>query len=241
MNTSPTFSWNLLVCLIALFGANANAASDSVIHPAPKTPRLMKANLLPEFKKGMTLPPVKGSEAQTADEVELLKRQKERDQKSCDRAQSEVFVSLASFYGQPYGPLSEAEVTSLAPFFDQVRNDGDYYIQLLKKEFPRQRPFLYMQDLTPCVPKEVTGAYPSGHATLAKLYALILSDLFPTQKKTFEERANVIATDRVLSGMHHPTDIQAGAQLGERLYQELKKSPSYQKLFKTLSVKGKTS
>lgn len=196
-------------------------------HPQPKEPRLIAADLLPSFKKAIVPPPAAASEAQARDEEVLLKFQRERKSSECERAKSEVYVSVGNFFGKPYGTLTDAEVESLDDFFGQVRNDADYYIQLLKKEFPRPRPFSYLKAIEPCVPKEVTGAYPSGHATLARLYALILSDLFPARRTDFFVRGEMIATDRILSGMHHPSDIQAGKSLADQIYPVLKKSAGY--------------
>jgi len=175
-----------------------------VHHPAPTEPRLIASGLLPEFKKSLTLPPEAGSDNQGRDEEELFAAQKTRTAEDCARANTEVKVTLAGFFGKPYGPLAAGEVVALDSFFDQIRNDGDYYIQLLKKEFPRPRPFTYLKELAPCVPREVTGAYPSGHATLARLYALILGDLYPERKKDFGERAEVIARDRIVGGGSSP-------------------------------------
>lgn len=223
---------NLFIALLIIYTHLSYAADDKAIHPPPKTPTLIAANLLVDFKKNLTPPPLVNSDGQKNDEKILKEYQVTRSEPDCLRAKSEVYVSLASFYGKPYGPLSDEEVAKLAPRFEQVRNDADYYIQLLKIEFPRQRPFLYIEGLVPCVAKEVTGAYPSGHSTLARLYALILADLYPTKKDLLFKRAEVIATDRVLAGMHHPSDIKTGKELGEVLYKEFKRSELFNTLFK---------
>lgn len=157
--------------------------------------------------------------------------QKTRTEVDCQRAKREVMVSLGNFFGPPSGPLDQGTVAKLSPFFEQVRNDSDFFIQKLKKDFPRQRPFQYIKGLTPCVAKEVTGAYPSGHSVLAKLFAMILSDMFPEKKLQFDQLAEQIAVDRVLSGMHHRTDIEAGASVGEHIYHEMKKSKKFQEEF----------
>ncbi len=230
----------ILATVLLLVVANAFAVEKGLgtaKHPTPKKPTLLKADLLTEFKSKITLPPKLASDLQQFDEKILKELQATRTADDCKRAEFEVYVSLANFFGKPYSMLTEAETTKLAAFFDKVRNDADFYIQKLKKEFPRKRPFLYMAELKPCVPLETTGAYPSGHATLARLYALILTDFFPDEKAALEERADQIGKDRVLSGMHHPTDVQAGKQLGEMVYEKLKQSASYQKEFKKLSEK----
>lgn len=214
----------LLISLLSFSTQMAFATQPGVaVHPVPKKPTLIADGLLSKFKKKLILPPKAGSQAQKSDEKELLKLQSERTPEDKARTESEIYVSLKSFFGKPYGPLTDQEVEKLNPLFDQLENDADYYIQLLKKEFPRQRPFLYVKGLEPLIARETTGAYPSGHAALSKLYALILSDIFPERKMDFAKRADQIARDRILAGMHHPTDIKAGKKLGELIYKEVPK------------------
>lgn len=222
----------LFFCLALLAPAIVFAQSDTVHHPAPKEPTLISANLYDKFKSQLQAPPSLQSAAQKNDEKTLFALQKSRTPKDCAQAGKEVFVSLESFYGQPHGPLAPADIKKLSQFFNHVRNDGDFFIQKLKVDFPRQRPFAYIEGIEPCVPKEVTGAYPSGHAALSKLYALILSDLYPADKAALETRAAEIGKHRVLSGMHHPTDVENGRKLAELVYGELQKSPAYRSVFK---------
>jgi acid phosphatase (class A) len=221
-------------CLIfsnALF-ANDN---DVVVHPAPKNPIYLDASLYESFKNKIPAPPTPQSLAQQNDESELFKLQASRSASDCAQAKEEVFVSLQSFFGAPRGFLNETDITLLSPFFEQVRNDGDYFIQKMKVDFPRQRPFAYINGLSPCIPKEVTGAYPSGHATLSKLYALILKEFFSGNGEQLETRAAEIGRHRVLSGMHHPTDIESGRKLAELIYVELRKSKKYRNEVRKLS------
>ena len=212
---------------VGLFLSLCLSAAEYVHHPAPKEPLYLNTKLYADFKKGIPGPPLPKSAKQSEDEAEILRFQKSRTTTDCDSANSEVKVTLTSFFAEPDGPLSTASTNKLQPFFEQVRNDADYFIQLLKKDFPRQRPFLYLAKVEPCVPKEVTGAYPSGHAVLSQLFAMILSDLYPQHQAALQARASVIAQHRVISGMHHPTDIQDGSKLGALVYQELQKSPKF--------------
>lgn len=214
------------------------ASPSTVVHPAPKEPVYLNASLYGAFKKRLPPPPSLKSKEQQQDEKELVKAQKSRTEAQCKHAEKEVFVSLDNFFGGATGLVKADRVSELTPFFEQLRNDGDYFIQRLKKDFPRKRPFAYVAGLTPCVPKEVTGAYPSGHAVLSKLYALVLSEMSPKDRDKFEARAFEIANHRVLTGMHHPSDIAAGRALADLIYEELKKSKKYQDDMKQLAAKG---
>lgn len=224
----------ILFVFFTLSPAAFSVDPGHVHHPVPKEPLYVKAGWYGSLKTQLPPPPNKGSGQQKQDEAELFQFQKIRTAADCERAKTEIFVSLNNFFASPYGPLAARESELLSPFFEQIRNDGDYFIQKLKVDFPRQRPFLYLKKLNPCIAKEVTGAYPSGHAVLSKLYALVLTDFYPDRKDKLEVRAKQIANDRILSGMHHRSDIQAGQSLATLIHAELNKSEKYQAEFKKL-------
>ena len=180
---------------------------------------LVAALQLSEAFAAPILPPAPrpGSTEDRRDFAELLRRQSTRTPEQCARAATEVEVSLASFFGPPYGPLSTAETRRLSGFFERTRAEADAVIQRLKKESKRPRPYQADPRVVPCVRREVTGAYPSGHAALAVVFGRMLSELFPERRAAIERRALEIGDDRVLAGVHHPTDIAAGRRLGEEL------------------------
>jgi acid phosphatase (class A) len=217
----------ILISFLSLNFSSFLRAEDTVIHPVPKEPIYLNSNWYDTLKSKLPPPPKKNSPEQKRDESILQKHQATRSPADCERAKTEIFVSLKNFFGKPNGPLDDKVSEKLAPFFEQLRNDGDYFVQLLKKDFPRERPFLYIAMIEPCVGKEVTGAYPSGHAVLAKLYELVLADFFPKEKAALTKRGKQIGDDRVLSGMHHPSDVESGRRIGELIYEELKKSKKY--------------
>lgn len=225
--------------LVAFASASAFAAGDPgfVHHPAPSKPVFIDAALYDTFKSKIPAPPSSQSPAQLSDEAELFRLQETRTMADCEIAKSEVRVSLQSFYGSGVGILTDDQVKLLTPFFNQLRNDGDYFVQKMKVDFPRQRPFNYIPGIQPCVAKEVSKAYPSGHAMLSRLYGLVLADLFPSKKAVLEFRAREIGKHRVLAGMHHPTDIQSGRALAEMVYAEMKQNGNYQLTFNQMAEK----
>lgn len=181
-----------------------------------------------EFKNQIADFPKPGSIEQKTDEKQLQLWQKKRTSEDCKRASTEVVVTLQNFYGLPYGTLTEMQIQKLQPLFKQVHREGGPYIGQIKNGYTRQRPYIYVKQLEPCVSKESSYAYPSGHSTLAVLYALVLKDLFPEQEQTLKKRSDQIALDRVIGGVHHPTDIEAGKKLGLVIYNEMQKSQAYQ-------------
>jgi len=216
-----------LFFLLWIIANSVYANSEFVTHPAPKEPVYLSSALYPEVKKISGEVPAAKSATQAADEKEVRAYQAKRTAKDCERAKGEILVSLGGWFGGPLGPLSEDEVKRWTPFFEQLRNDADYFVQKLKVDFPRERPFIYMKGIEPCVAKEVTKSYPSGHGVLSRLFARVLSDLTPTKKAALEARAQVIGDDRVMIGMHHRSDIVSGQKIGDFLYGELKKSDRF--------------
>jgi len=222
---------------LAILNGCASTSDGYAVHPVPTEPKFISATLYDKFKAALKAPPAAGTAAQEADEKALLEIQNQRTAADCERAASEVKLSLQSFFGAPNGPLKEEEIPKLESFFSQIRNDTDYFIQRLKKDFPRPRPFLYVKGLAPCVLKESTQAYPSGHATIARVQARILAMLYPDRIEGFLARARTIGQDRILGGVHHPSDVKAGEALGDAVYEALKKSKSYAEALAELKKK----
>jgi acid phosphatase (class A) len=169
------------------------------------------------------------SDVDQADHQELLKIQGTRTPADCKRARTEVHVSLETFFGPEYGPLKEAEVKKWTAFFDDVATDADFFSKEAKQKWKRPRPYVAFQDVKPCTPLEKSTSYPSGHATISRVYADVLSKLDPSRKELFMKRADQIAADRVLAGVHHPSDIEAGKSSAMRSSRRSKKAQNLNK------------
>lgn len=83
-------------------------------------------------------------------------------------------------------------------------------------------------------------SYPSSHAAISRVFAAVLADIAPERKAEFFAKADEIARDRVIIGVHYPADIAAGKDLGDLFHSELLKSETYLqdlKRVKTLLLK----
>jgi acid phosphatase (class A) len=185
-------------------------------------------NTLPEFVENYPGAPAIGSTEDVSDHDILLNLQKTRTAKECARAATEVKISLASYYGLPYGILTEKEVARLTPFFQEVSELAWPLIGQAKRKWKRVRPYDAHNDLHPCVSKETSFSYPSGHSAMSRYYYLILLNFYPDQKATLLMRSDQIATDRTIGGVHYPTDIRDGKILGEQIYEYLVKNSHLQ-------------
>jgi acid phosphatase (class A) len=175
-----------------------------------------------------TAPFALGTPEETSDLAANLQFQNTRTDADCARANTEVDITLDSFYGPAYGPLSKKEVSALKDFFDKVINDASYFSSIQKDIWKRPRPFLVDSAIQPCIPLESSYSYPSGHSTMAHASGDVLDLIFPERKTQIDARADQIAHDRVLGGVHFLTDIAAGKQTGDNVFQALQQSSAYQ-------------
>ena len=182
------------------------------------TPTLAHGIIAPQFN--LPGPPSLGSEADQADYQTVLSYQNTRTNDDCTRASSEVTITLAHFFGAPYGNLTAAEVSLWSDFMSKLSNTVNPTIGDAKNEWKRPRPYQTHADIEPCIQRETSYSYPSGHSAISELYARALSIAYPERTEAFKARALQIAQDRMIGGVHYPSDIQDGNLLGDQLFDE---------------------
>jgi len=180
---------------------------------------------------GLTPFPSPDSPEQQTDLGQVASYQTSRTAADCARANSEVNISLKSFFGPAYGPLTQSEVNRWTSFFNKVSLDTDYFTEIAKGDWKRPRPYVASGEIKPCLPHVLGYSYPSGHAAISGVWARVLGQLDPARAKAFMTRADQIALDRVLGGVHYPTDIAAGKVLAEKIFEKLEANSEFQKDF----------
>jgi acid phosphatase (class A) len=215
---------NLFVVTLFFLGCSTSHSVKPNSTPPGADPATMANTNEPDFIKELKGPPNQGSKEDAVDYHTLLKLQKHRTKAECARAETEVKISLGSLFGGPYGPLSAAEVTQWSDYFYTVGMEADQYVHMAKKDFQRPRPYVTHSDLHPCIPKESSFSYPSGHSALSRFYMHMLGDIYPQLHVELEKRADQIAFDRNLGGVHYPSDIRDGKFLGDKIYEYMVKN-----------------
>jgi acid phosphatase (class A) len=107
-------------------------------------------------------------------------------------------------------------------------SDSKHFGAIAKDYFQRKRPYREDSRIQPLGQRDDECAYPSGHATRGILCAMILVQLDPGRAEKLLERGREIGWDRVIGGVHHPSDIVAGRVLGQAVARALMKSPAFQ-------------
>lgn len=176
--------------------------------------------------------PAEGSAEFKRDFAELLRLQKDRDPKDCALALRQKRPDFKLFFGDT-DLLSAAEIRSLSGFMGKVGKLGDRIANYFKHQYERPRPFNTNDKVEPCGEKP-TGSlsYPSSHAAIAKLDACVLAKIFPDRARRIKDYGKFLGDLRAVVGVHHPSDVEAGQQLGQDICDYLLEDESFQEELK---------
>lgn len=173
-------------------------------------------------------PPASGSREDEEDLAALDRYQRIRTQAQCDSAAHEVKPDFEHFFGH-MNPFVKPTPDEVDEIFWKLRSDVGRTVSKVKKLYNRERPFRRdPKRFHACVKEEHGMAYPSGHAAISRLYAQVLSELDPAHSADYFAQATTSGLNRVISGVHHMTDIAQGARLADEVYEAMKKSEAYQ-------------
>jgi membrane-associated phospholipid phosphatase len=83
-----------------------------------------------------------------------------------------------------------------------------------KYAYNRLRPTAFDPSLTAALQNPQSPSYPSEHAVVAGAASTVLAYLFPDKADDFRARADEAAQVWVQAGLHYPSDVKAGLELG---------------------------
>ncbi|WP_408096704.1 phosphatase PAP2 family protein [Peredibacter sp. HCB2-198] len=184
------------------------------------SPDSIDLNLIPA-------PPAVNSEEDLADLAEVLRWQTVRTEADCAKSAFESEGFATSFFGPPYGPLTQAEAQKLVALQEVLFKEVMIFSRVKKDEWGRVRPYNRDPRIVPCVRRPRSLSYPSGHTTIAYVAAKTFSLIYPEKAEAFDQRAKEISLGRVIGGVHHPLDTVAGKVMGEMIFESLIKSPKF--------------
>ena len=168
------------------------------------------------------------SEEARAERDLMVALQQKRTEGQVARCRSEVQVTLAAF-ARVMGPwFTEENLPRLTQLLKYATKDTKFFSDAAKNHFLRKRPADEDPRIHIAVDNENSPSYPSGHATRGIVFAVIIAQLAPQHQAAILDRGREIGWDRVIAGMHHPSDIIVGRVLGQAVARALLASPQFQ-------------
>jgi acid phosphatase (class A) len=231
---SPTRNLFLGLMAVALALSAAVMAADTPTKP-PKAAKADKpAKALTFLTKDsidyvalLPAPPARGSEEEEGEFWMLMAEQEGRTPVEVDRAKSEIKFDVFSF-SDVIGPwFTAGHCPQTAALFKAAFADSKIFSGDAKDHFGRKRPYLLDSRIKPVLELEDEGSYPSGHSTRGMMTAQLLAEIFPDKRDALLDRGRQIGWDRVIGGVHFPSDIAAGRVLGQAIAQKMLASDEF--------------
>jgi acid phosphatase (class A) len=162
--------------------------------------------------------PPDDNSAQHQDEIATVFHwQNKRTAEDVQRCKKEVSADgfiFAQVLGDWFNPRA---LPITADLLNQAWMDGKVITNAAKKKWDRPRPYEVDKRIRPCVEEEATPSYPSGHAVRGIIWATILAEMFPDHHDQLMALGRQFGDDRVIAGVHWPSDVEAGQKLGAEI------------------------
>jgi acid phosphatase (class A) len=208
-----------LVALSLALAPAALFAREAVFAPPEQTEALL---ILPD-------PPVDGSEAHKADLAILHELEATRTPQQQEAAREDAIAQNIFRFKSVFGDqFTEANLPLTAALGNKLLAEAGDNAGAAKHLFHRKRPYNAdptLHPVCPTTPKD--DSYPSGHSTAGWLLGLTLVEMVPEQREAILVRAADYARNRLVCGMHYPTDIEAGRALAYAVHGALAQNPAY--------------
>ena len=177
-------------------------------------------------------PPAPDSAQMKAELGEVLTVQVTRTKEMEARAFADATENIWRFAAVVDNPkFTAAAWPKVAAFFDRVIETEAAVVDPAKDVWKRPRPHLYSDLVKPVVPLSKSGSYPSGHATVGTLMGIELANMLPEKRAAIMARAWEYAHNRVVGGIHYPSDIEMGRISGTVIAQTISTHPDFKEEF----------
>ena len=188
---------------------------------APATPAHFVTADQFDFKALLGDPPADNSPEHKAEIDRLLDLQAARTPEEEHRCKDEEEVTVFAFSTVLGEEFNATNLPVTAKVMAEAQADSKVVANAAKLIWKRVRPPLAEPRIHPCVKLEHTASYPSGHATRGMGWGTLLAEIFPDKRDALLARGKQIGDDRVLAGMHYPSDVAAGQKLGAEIASKL--------------------
>jgi acid phosphatase (class A) len=126
--------------------------------------------------------------------------------------------------------IDENEFPATAALLAESFHDLTVVVLQQKQKFDRVRPNKLDPTLETVIAVPGHPAYPSGHSTQMHFIAYVLSELAPARRAEFLSRADQIAHNREIAGLHYPSDSAAGVLLAQQFFDIMMQNEKFKTL-----------
>jgi acid phosphatase (class A) len=142
-----------------------------------------------------------------------------------DEAEEDMFA-----FKTVLGPEFNAQTLPLtAELGVHVKNEQSVAGGALKSVFQRPRPYQTDKTLHPvCELTEAPNSYPSGHALTGYLEAFTLAEIVPEKRVEIMARADDYAHNRLVCGVHYPSDIEESQRVAYLVFGYMMATPRFE-------------
>jgi acid phosphatase (class A) len=206
------------------------SALPQVPAAAPPDPAVASAGLqleMASLNKAVGQPPKPQTVAADQDLAILLWLQKHRTPDQVAKSWLLLDRNIVQFdraLGIDMAKSTPALVKGLTSFLKLVDGAKDS----IKDRVQRPRPFISHPEIQVCLPPESGWSFPSGHSAFFRSAAVLMADLVPERRERLLAVGLLGGTSRTMCGLHYPSDVEAGQQLGEAAALQILNSTQWQ-------------
>jgi len=176
--------------------------------------------------------PDPASERHKLDLAAVLDVQKTRTPAQIEQAVGDNALSIYRFADTLGQSFSAERLPKLDAFFKRVFNDSRILVLTSMDVWDRPRPYVVSTQVeTVGARPNAPGSYPSGHAIFGYLSAILLANMVPEKAAALYARGDQYGANRVIAGVHFPSDLEAGRMAATAIAAGLMQNPQFQSEF----------
>ena len=186
-------------------------------------------------------PPIPDSPAGKTDLQGVLAAVSARTDASIKQAQDDDQRTVFRFT-DTMGPNFKTENLPLTTaLFQHVYQDGNAATLAAKNFFKRTRPFVVDPEIKIIVVQPPDFSYPSNHSTFGNESGILLAEMVPENAVAIFARAAEYAHNRVVAGVHFPSDVEAGRIAASVIDNTLVHNPRFEADFAQAKTEVRTA
>ncbi|PWB92741.1 acid phosphatase [Methylosinus sporium] len=176
-------------------------------------------------------PPAPHSATSDAELAELHRIESVRTAEQVASAQADDENQTIFLFKTVFGEkFTKENLPAVAALGARLKADESANTGAAKEAFHRIRPYNVDKTLHPvCKTKTKDDSYPSGHTTVGYLMGLALIDIAPERRDEILARAEAYGHNRLVCGVHFPSDVAAARLVAYAVHAIMELDPSYQK------------